>query len=429
MAALWNVRSTMIESRIFRKNNTLVFQGSFGLQQLHRPLAGLHQAIQEAGYVDVVLDFSSCEAAYPAPMLALCAQVAKLHYEGVDFSLILPTSDRLQRLFRNTNWAHFLDPRQCDPSTFRGYTQLPATLYSSAEDQYKAVNRIVNAILGAIPDIARKDFAALEWAINELTDNVLVHSQSPVGGFVQVSTFQRNKKRIMFIVADAGIGIPNSLRQGHPELTSDVDALDKAIREGVTRDKSLGQGNGLFGTYQICSHSKGSFQVESGYGKLSFYEPVGLKIATEAVPYAGTLVVAEIDFSVPDLLQEALKFNGRVHEPFDYVESHYEDADAHQVTFKIADEANSFGSRVAGRPLRNRLTNLARMCPAEAVIIDFTDVALVSSSFADELIGKLFAEFGPMEFMARFKLVGVSATVQQLIDRAISQRLANGPSK
>jgi anti-sigma regulatory factor (Ser/Thr protein kinase) len=417
------------ESRIFRLNNKLVFQGSFALQQLHRPLAGLHDAIQEAGYVDIVLDFSDCEIAYPAPMLALCAQVAKLHYEGIDFSLVLPGSDKLQRLFRNANWAYFLDPRQYEPSTFRGYTQVPATLYSSAEDQYKAVNRIVNAILGAIPNIARKDFAALEWAVNELTDNVLVHSQSPVGGFVQVSTFQRNKKRVMFIVADAGIGIPNSLRQGHPELTSDVDALDKAIREGVTRDKSLGQGNGLFGTYQICSHSNGSFQVESGYGRLSFYEPIGLKIAREAVPYEGTLVVAEIDFSIPDLLQEALKFNGRLHEPFDYVESRYEDTQARRVTFKIADEANSFGSRVAGTPLRNRLANLARMCPGEEVIIDFTDVALVSSSFADELIGKLFAEFGPIEFMTRFKLTGVSRTVQQLIDRAISQRMANGPSK
>lgn len=417
----------MTESRISREKNRLVFQGSFGLQQLHRPLAGLHQAIHQAGYVDVVLDFSRCEIADPASMLALCAQVTKLQYEGIDFSLILPATDKLQRLFRNANWAYFIDSRHYDESTFGGFTQLPATRYSSDEDQYKAVNRIVNAILGAIPDIARKDFAALEWAINELTDNVLVHSHSAVGGFVQVSTFQRHKKRVAFIVADAGIGIPNSLRLGHPGITSDVDALDKAIREGVTRDKSLGQGNGLFGTFQICSRSKGFFQVESGYGKLSFREPIGLRIKKQAVPYEGTLVVAEIDFSVPDLLQEALKFNGKVHEPRDYVESHYQDAQASRIIFKIAEEAKSFGSRVAGRPLRNTLTNLARMLPGQEVIIDFTDVALVSSSFADELIGKLFAEFGPMEFMARFKLVGASETVQQLIDRAISQRLANGP--
>lgn len=385
----------------------------------------LHQTIAGAGYVDVVLDFSECDAAFPAPMLAFCAQVEKLQHEGVDFSLVLPKIERLQRLFRNTNWAFFLDRRQYSPSTFRGYTQVPATKFASAEEQSKAVNRIVNAILGAIPDMARKDFAALEWSINELTDNVLVHSQSPVGGFVQVSTFQPNKKRVMFIVADPGIGIPNSLKQGHPEITSDADALDKAIREGVTRDKALGQGNGLFGTFQICSHSHGFFQAESGYGRLTYYEPAGFKIRTESVPYNGTLVVAEINFSVPDLLRDALKFSGRVHEPRDYVEAHYEDGDAQRVVFKVSEEANSFGSRISGRPLRNRLSNLAKMCPNQRVLIDFTDVALVSSSFADEFIGKLFAEFGPVDFISRFQFVGLSRIVQQLIDRAVSQRLGS----
>jgi hypothetical protein len=256
---------------------------------------------------------------------------------------------------------------------------------------------------------------------------VLVHSQSPVGGFVQVSTFQRNRKRVSFIVADAGIGIPQSLREGHPEISSDVDALDKAIREGVTRDKAIGQGNGLFGSYQICSHSKGFFQLASGYGRLRFEDRSGLRISTERVPYDGTLLVAEIDFSVPHLLEEALQFGGKIHSPLDYVESHYEDTEAQRILFKVAEESNSFGSRVAGTPLRNRLANLARMCSNQQIIVDFNDVALISSSFADEFVGKLFVELGPMTFMRRFKLIGLSLTVQQLIDRAISQRLAVGP--
>lgn len=418
----------MASSRIFRKDNTLLFQGSFGLAELHRPLAGLHQAVQQAGYTDLILDFSDCDAAFPGPMLAICAQVARLRHSHIDVSLILPKHGDLKRLFLNANWAHILAPRYHDPSNFRGYTQVPATLYATPQEQYQAVNRIVNAILGAIPDIGRNDFAALEWAINEITDNVLVHSQSPIGGLVQVSTFQRNRKRVSFIVADAGIGIPASLKGGHPEITSDVDALDKAIREGVTRDKSIGQGNGLFGSYQICSHSKGFFQVDSGHGKLRFDGKAkhGLTVTTENVPYDGTLVVAEIDFSVPDLLEEALQFNGRKHSPVDFVEMHYESPTAEQVIFKVSAESNSFGSRIAGTPLRTKLTNLARMCPNQQIIIDFSDIALISSSFADELVGKLFVEQGPLAFMSRFKMAGISPTVQQLIDRAISQRIATG---
>ena len=90
-------------------------------------------------------------------------------------------------------------------------------------------------MLGAVPDLERSDFAAFEWAVNEITDNVLVHSNSVVGGIVQVSTFAKFRKRVQFVVADAGIGIPVSLRSGKPEIHSDMDALDQAIRRRVSR--------------------------------------------------------------------------------------------------------------------------------------------------------------------------------------------------
>ena len=406
---------------VSRIDNRIIFAGTFELAHMHFALRDIHQVVQKAGYSDLQLDFSSCTAAYPAPMLALCAQVSKLRQANIDIDVIIPKSDKLRRLFMNANWAHFLAPRRYDPSAFRGYTQVPATQYSNSDDQAKAVNRIANAILGAIPDLERINFSALEWAINELTDNVLVHAKSPVGGFVQVSTFVRNAKRVAFIVADAGIGILTSLREGFPDLAHDVEALDKAIREGVTRDKSIGQGNGLFGSYQICSHSRGFFQVESGFGKLTFEEPAGLHIGPEPVPYEGTLVVAEIDFSNPALLEEALVFGGRRHTPVDYVDHNYQNEK--NVVFKISEESNSYGSRVAGTPLRVKLLNLARMCPEHRIFIDFSNVALVSSSFADEVVGKLFKSLGPLTFMSRFQVAGATPTVQALIDRAIGQRM------
>ena len=408
---------------IHRQNNKLVFQGSFGFGELYWPLAGLHQAIQDAGYVDIILDFSSCDAAFAGPMLALCAQVMKLRASHIDFTVDLPSDPRLSRLFHNTNWAHLLQPDKFPQSAFRGYPQIPATRITSGDDQYNAVNRIVNAILGAIPNIERKDFAALEWSINEITDNVLVHSRSTIGGLVQVSTFQKNRKIVEYIGADAGVGIPTTLREGHPTLTSDADALDRAIREGVTRDKEVGQGNGLFGSYQICSYSGGIFDVISGYGKLAFAVSTGLHVTTERIPYEGTLVIAQIDFSVPGLLEEALKMGGKVHSPTDFVETHYEQSGADHVLFRMRDESQSFGSRIAGTPVRNRLSNLIRMCPGQRIHIDFSDVPLVSSSFADEVFGRLFAELGPVSFMQSIELRNTGITVKQLIDRAIAQRM------
>ena len=416
----------MSESRFFREKNRVVFPGRFLIADLHRPLAGLHQAVQYAGYQHLILDFGPCTAAFAGPMLALCAQVMRLRNAQIDIELLPPKDSKLARLFQNANWAHFLDPRNNPPSTFKGYTQVPATQFTNAEEQQRAVNRIVNAILGAIPNLERKELAALEWSVNEISDNVLNHSRSGIGGLVQVSTFQRARKRIEYIVVDAGVGIPVTLRETHPEMTSDADALDRAIREGVTRDKAVGQGNGLFGSYQICSHSKGFFQVDSGYGKLIFTEREGLHVSTEKVPFEGTLVVAQIDFSVPRLLEEALRFEGKPHTPLDFVETHYEHHERDEVLFVMKNESSSFGSRVAGAPVRNKLTNLVRMCPGQRIIIDFSDVPLVSSSFADEAFGKLFVDLGPLTFMQRFDFRNVDSTVKQLVDKAIGQRVASG---
>lgn len=412
---------------VIREGNIIRFQGQYREADLLSPLACLHHAVKDHGYRDVVLDFSACTETYPGPMLALCSEVLRLRSEKIDAQLILPLKPDLARLFINANWAHLLEPRAYDASRFRGHTQIPATQFSNPAEQNDAVNRIVNAILGSIPDIRREHFAALEWAVNELTDNVIVHSQSAIGGLVQVSSFKRNTKIVDFTIADSGLGIPATLRSGGEFIGSDTDALDRAIREGVTRDRSIGQGNGLYGSYQICCHSGGAFQIESGHARLLLRpDPHGLEIRDQRIPFKGTLVIAKINFSDPDLLKEALNFSGKSHKPVDYIETKYEGDRDNIIHVDLAEEAQSFGSRVAGTPIHIKLYNLVKMCPGQPIEIDFVRVPLVSSSFADEVFGKLFVKLGPLEFMQRMRFKNVDQTVRMLIDKAISQRVTTG---
>jgi hypothetical protein len=50
-------------------------------------------------------------------------------------------------------------------------------------------------------------------------------------------------------------------------------------------------------------------------------------------------------------------------------------------------------------------------------------VHLISSSFADEVFGKLFVALGPIKFGQLCKFKNVDPTVRTLMDRAISQRM------
>lgn len=411
---------------VIRELNTIRFNGALRDAELHAPLACLHHAVVEHGFSDVILDFSRCTAAFSGPMLALCAEILRLREQHIDCSLILPELPDLQRLFNNTNWANLIEPRKYAPSKFKGYTQIPVLRFNSPADQSVVVNRIINAILGGIPDIKRTDFSALEWAINELTDNVIVHSQSLIGGLVQVSNFRRHRKIVEFTIADAGNGIPQTLRSGGSYSGSDVSALDQAIREGVTRDKAVGQGNGLFGSYQICSHSGGEFRIDSAHGQLLYTSENGLELRYQKVPVNGTVIVAKVDFTNPDLLQESLKFAGKRYTPVDYIETRYEDGRSNVIRFDLINETESFGSRVGGTPVAIKINNLITMCPGQPIEVDFEMVPLVSSSFADEVFGKLFVKMGALQFMQRLRFKNVAPTVQAIIDRAIAQRSSTG---
>ena len=407
-----------------RSDNVVSVAGGFTATNYRQLLSMLHRAITKRGLADLVLDFSECAAAFPGAMLALCSEVSRRRVTGVDFDLRLPTNEWLGRMFLNSNWAHHIQPERYPESGYRGYVRVPMTQFEMPGQQHSLVDQMVNAILCSLTELSRGDLGAIEWALNEITDNVLNHADSPIGGLAQLVNYKKSG-RVEFVVADPGIGIPHSLRRGHPELRWDSEALDQAIREGVTGDSSLGQGNGLFGTLELCQVGSGYLHVHSSYARFT-YRSGELRTHSEQVPFKGTLVIAALDVSDPDALGEALRFGDRRHEPMDYIESHFELADSDVLFMKLAEEADSFGARRAGAPLRAKLRNVVEMSGGRRVVVDFSDVPLVSSSFADEVFGKLLVEIGPVRFMQTITLQGMSRIVSDLVDRAMRQRSRTG---
>jgi hypothetical protein len=200
-----------------------------------------------------------------------------------------------------------------------------------------------------------------------------------------------------------------------------VSVLDKAVREGVTRDKNIGQGNGLFGSYEISHQGKGSFKALSNNAMLR-HEKGKLEINKISSRYGGTIVEATVDFSSKNLMASALTINGQQYEPVDFIETAYEDPNDDCINFVVREEARSYGTRSAGAPLKGRLVNFVNMYE-NRIVINFNELPIISSSFADEVVGKLLLQFGEHVFKSRFTVVCLSEQNNAIIQRSVVQRI------
>jgi hypothetical protein len=263
-------------------------------------------------------------------------------------------------------------------------------------------------------------------------DNVLNHANSPVGGFVQLAIFPPTKK-IAFTVSDAGRGIRESLQEGIPNLYSDRVAIEQAVRSGVTRNSDVGQGNGLSGSLALATATGGWFRIRSGQAEIVWKppdpDPQYLETSSGERYYGTTVDVQlpyEADVDVGAILTSASRFPNYSPAPYvltDHIELRHLSADGKSIVLRMREETTGFGSRHTGEQMRMKTLNLLRAEQQLPLHIDWEGVQVIASSYADEFIGKLFIELGPVGFNARVRLLNLGSLVQSLIDKAIMQRM------
>ncbi len=363
----------------------------------------------------ITLDLSSCEHITASGMIPLLAYVdARRAIQRTLFYVNLPSSAE-HRSYIEANWAGYIQEADYQPPAYDG-GQVEARRYKSDEEMHGIFEDLLYMVLSWL-SVDRQVIAAFEWSLYEVMENVMNHSNSPSGGFVQASVDQ-GENCVEFIVADAGIGVVESIGIEDPE-----EALKRAISEGVTRNKQTNMGNGLFGAFRASVLSQGGkFEMHSGYGFLTSGYGEAEPATGRATPsYPGTAVRCLIGMAQPDLLEIALRFGGKPHQPvYDVVERRYESEEGGVVIIVKEDASKDIGSRQGGQRVRQRVENLLRDQPA--VEIDFDGVGVISSSFADEVFGRLFVDLGPLDFNDRVEIVNASSTIKGLINRAIVQR-------
>jgi hypothetical protein len=217
-------------------------------------------------------------------------------------------------------------------------------------------------------------------------------------------------------VADRGPGIRQTLNQSYPGVRSDVDALHLAIEKGVTRDESIGQGNGLAGSIRIAKAASGWANLLSGNAMLRLFDD-GQLDELRTSPYQGTTVAMTLPTNASIDLTDAL-WGQRTASTFEFTHVTQDG-----ILFRIVDESTGFGNRGSGLELATKLQNIMIEFPDERVVVDFEGVEVASASFLDEFLAKTIGIQGVTAFFSRYQFRNMNELVSRTADAVISQRL------
>ena len=290
---------------------------------------------------------------------------------------------------------------------------IPIRLVRDADGAFESVNAIADTVLQQLE--GAPDFLpAFEWAVNEIVDNVFIHSQSKSPGVVCAQMFPASR-RLNIAICDGGIGIRRTLSERFG-LDSDEAAITKALQRGVTRNVDVGQGNGMAGSLEIMKKNGGSLFVWSGTAlyRMINGNDAGFEIGPDI---AGTGVELSFNSDRPvDLGQTWIGERG----------STYIEVEAQRTAERgiiIRDVCSHTASRPPATRLRRKILALLPELDGK-LKLDFTGVKSLSSSFLDELLGRLNVELGSERFNERIIVSGLSELHLNMANNVIGQRLA-----
>lgn len=369
--------------------------------------------ILDQGYKEVILK-AEPNAVFPNALLPICGIVE--YYKNLGITFVDKIENKQLKL-----WGF---PQPFDKSA--------EDILSDANPFGKIFrfnsNEQVNALTQSYIDtLSKKQLCAegvidgIQWTIAEIMDNVLTHSGSDNG--LVMAQIHPKTNHIAFCIHDMGVGIYSTLAASKHKPTSESDALSLALQEGVGDGK--GQGNGMYGLYQIVRHNKGTLTVTSGCsslmmkgkGEIQKYDNIPIIDRT----YRSTTVDFQLDLSGQFKMQEAFRSIGG-YTSFDIRIDDMLSAEDEDVHYSILQNAQGTATRQSGLYLRNDIVNTFRRTNRH-MVLDFTGIKNVSSSFIDELIAKLVIEYGIIEFTQIFQIVNMNEEIRYLCNRSTYMRI------
>lgn len=384
------------------------FEGYFGINEFRKLLSRVQDVELDDDHLRI--DLSRALSGSCLGIVPLASLLDSLRSGGTRVDVLPPSSPSWDALgWREALVAESITPPREDFAglqTFRNSAELTTCISAVRE----TVTRSIECAGGVIDSLC--------WIATELADNVLVHSvegSTTPTGRIQLAVDPASRS-IALGVADSGRGILRSLSSSF-ELSNDLDAITRAIERGVTRDRSVGQGNGLSGSVSISIATQSPLSVMSGFAEAEIDGDVTRARYSGYLPgtFVGLLMSADREVD----LEHAL-WGYRPMGAFEMTHLTSDDS----ILFRVADEVPGFGDRATGMVARTKLANILTEYPDSRVIVDFANVPLASASFCDEFLGKLFVELGVATAFSKFAIIGATSLIRTTLDSVIEQRSA-----
>lgn len=201
-----------------------------------------------------------------------------------------PQNDTSERY--SGNCPNLLEIRSVDPLDSKKNRPIPGQL--------------TDCLSQLIRNDCERFLSEIQTVISEFCDNVSQHSQSENPGYVYMHNYEGSGK-VYIIVADLGIGLLNSLRDGlternHPlQDATDEKLILEMLNKGLSR-KGEERGSGLHRMAQIAIKYNGllHLRLESSMIDLSSSgHSIGISQVKSCTKLPGTYI--SFSFSVPDL--------------------------------------------------------------------------------------------------------------------------------
>ena len=323
--------------------------------------------------------------------------------------------------FKDVARTHFDAPILADRETIQAkrFTDGVVWKVTSAEQCYALVDAVIFE-LSYKAKFEKGTLPALEWALNEMIDNVLLHSESSAAYFMYQP--QLASGRLSFSVGDAGRGFLSSFRNSRYSPRSEADAITLAVRKEVTRDPAVGAGNGLWGTLRIVSENGGRLTIASGGSVIFFRTDEGVARTYEGI---GTVddrcktSLVDIQLIADQPIELARAFQ-QEDSPVSLFLERYEN-EVGDSSFSFKNWSLGTGTRESGESARVLIANILSNTEG-GVVLDFGGLGIISTSFADEAVGRLALQVGRESFASRVRFTGLNDITRMILAGVLVRR-------